>query len=152
MKMMRCSQRDAALIAALVAVWEQSVRATHTFLSAQEIEALKPCVPEALAAVETLVVACAEDKPVGFMGVQEGRLEMLFLAPEWRGCGLGRALLEEGIRRYGVETLTVNAQNPQAVGFYTHMGFRTYRRTALDEAGRQYPLLYMRREQGAAES
>ena len=82
--------------------------------------------------------------PVGFMGVQDSRLEMLFLDPNARGQGLGRTLLTYGIERLGVTELTVNEQNPQAVGFYEHMGFSTYRRTETDEEGRPYPLLYMR--------
>ena len=82
--------------------------------------------------------------PLGFMGAQAGRLEMLFLAPEAQGRGLGGQLLEEAIARYGVEELTVNEQNPDAVGFYEHLGFRTYKRTELDEEGRPYPLLYMK--------
>lgn len=39
--------------------------------------------------------------------------------------------------------LTVDEKNPQARDFYVHMG--VYRRTAADEQGRPYPLLYMRR-------
>lgn len=46
----------------------------------------------------------------------------------------------------GVEEVTVNEQNPQAVGFYRHMGFEVYRRTDYDEKGGPYPLLYMRWE------
>ena len=49
-----------------------------------------------------------------------------------------------GIRSCGVREVTVNEQNPQAVGFYAHMGFATYKRTDCDEAGDPYPLLYMR--------
>ena len=48
---------------------------------------------------------------------------------------------------YGVRELTVNEQNPQAVGFYRHMGFETYKRTEQDEQGGPYPLLYMRRKE-----
>lgn len=120
------------------------MRATHTFLSEAEIAEIKPFVPQAIAGVETLVVAAREDEPLGFMGVQDGRLEMLFLDPAARGRGLGRRLLEHGIECLGVIELTVNEQNPQAVGFYEHLGFKTYRRTELDEEGRPYPLLYMR--------
>lgn len=33
---------------------------------------------------------------------------------------------------------------PQAVGFYEHMSFVTYKRTEHDEQGNPYPLLYMK--------
>lgn len=146
MQIIECEEREGALLAALVDVWERSVRATHAFLSKEEILAIREFVPQALSGVEKLVVALEGGVPLGFMGAEAGRLEMLFLAPEARGLGLGRLLLEKAIARYSVEELTVNEQNPQAVGFYEHLGFRTYKRTELDEEGRPYPLLYMRRE------
>lgn len=144
MQIIECEEREGALPAALVDVWERSVRATHAFLSAQEILAIREFVPQALSGVERLVVALEGGVPLGFMGAEAGRLEMLFLAPEARGRGLGRQLLEEAIARYSVEELTVNEQNPDAVGFYEHLGFRIYKRTELDEEGRPYPLLYMK--------
>ena len=52
---------------------------------------------------------------------------------------------EYGAEHYGIREVTVNEQNPQAVGFYEHMGFVTYKRTDRDEQGGPYPLLYMRR-------
>jgi len=91
-----------------------------------------------------LIVAEKEHVPIAFMGVEHGRLEMLFLSPSERGKGLGKQLLQLGIQKYDVRELTVNEQNPQAVGFYEHLGFETYKRTACDEEGRSYPLLYMR--------
>ena len=81
---------------------------------------------------------------VAFIGIENGRLEMLFVLPSERGKGIGKRLLMYGIENYGVNELTVNEQNPQAVGFYEHLGFRTYKRTELDEQGGAYPLLYMR--------
>lgn len=69
---------------------------------------------------------------------------MLFIAPGEQGRGLGRKLIQWGIQTYGVNKLAVNEQNPQAKGFYGHMGFRVYKRTELDEQGGPYPLLYMR--------
>ena len=136
-------ERTPELIDQLTHVWERSVRATHAFLSEGEIAEIKPFVPQALTGVETLIVAESNGTPVGFMGAQDGRLEMLFLDPSVRGRGLGRLLLTHGIERLGVTELTVNEQNPQAVGFYEHMGFTAYRRTETDEEGRPYPLLYM---------
>lgn len=138
-------ERTPRLVEALTAVWEHSVRATHHFLSESEILRIRAYVPQAVGGVAQLVAAENQaGEPVGFMGVENGRLEMLFLAPEARGCGLGGRLLRCGIEQYGVREVTVNEQNPQAVDFYAHFGFRTYRRTERDEEGGPYPLLYMR--------
>lgn len=137
--------RTPALIEGLVTLWEASVRATHQFLSDAEVEKIKEYVPHALLGVAHLVVAEREPGiPVALMGIEHARLEMLFLSPSEQGKGLGRQLLQLGIRDYGVTELTVNEQNPQAVGFYEHLGFETYKRTEHDEAGDPYPLLYMR--------
>ena len=146
MKLVEKTRRDSELTAQLLTVWERSVQATHTFLSGEEIAKIKPCVPQALEQVPHLIVL--EDEggaPAAFMGIAERKLEMLFLDPEVRGKGYGRRLLQYGIERYAVQEVTVNEQNPQAVGFYEHMGFQSYRRTEQDEQGGPYPLLYMRR-------
>ncbi len=70
------------------------------------------------------------------------RLEMLFLAADERGVGLGRQMLECAVRHYGVRKLTVNAQT---VGFYEHTGSFRLKADGMDEAGERFPLLYMRR-------
>ena len=146
MKLYEVSQREPQLICQLTTIWEDSVRATHLFLSEAEIQKIKAYVPQALTGVSHLLVAeKMPGQPVAFMGLEGPRLEMLFLSPAERGAGLGRQLLEYGIRHYHLQKLTVNEQNPQAVGFYQHMGFETYRRTDCDEQGGPYPLLYMKR-------
>ena len=53
---------------------------------------------------------------------------------------------QESIEKYDVNELTVNEQNPNAKGFYEHMGFKTYKRAELAEQGNPYPILYMRLE------
>ena len=96
------------------------MRATHHFLSSREIEQIKEYVPGALNLVPGLVIAREESgAPVGFMGV------------------------EYGMKHCGVKSVTVNEQNPEAKGFYEHMGFCVYKRTDCDEQGAPYPLLYM---------
>lgn len=77
MKIYEVQERTVQLTASLLRVWEDSVRATHHFLSDAEVLQIKEYVP-------------------------------------------------------------------QAVGFYEHFGFETYKRTACDEAGNPYPLLYMK--------
>ena len=144
MKLYEVQDRSPSLLDVLLEIWEQSVRATHLFLSDAEVKNIKAYVPQALKSVEHLIAAETE-KPIAFMGVQNGRLEMLFLAPEERGKGIGKQMLQYGIENYGIAELTVNEQNPQAVGFYAHMGFEAYKRTEFDEEGHPYPLLYMKR-------
>ena len=147
MRITETTERTPVLIEQLLEVWERSVRATHLFLSEDEIRSIKDYVPKALQGIAHLVVA--EDmsgNPVAFMGIEAGSLEMLFVAPEERGKGLGKRLIRYGIENYGLERLAVNEQNPQAKGFYEHMGFTVYKRTELDEQGNPYPLLYMKRD------
>lgn len=145
MKVFKVKNRTSELIAQVVKVWESSEHATHLFLSDGEIEHIKIYVPQLLREVPHLFLA--EDEaghPVAFMGVADRSLEMLFVAPEMRSCGIGKQLVTYGIENYAIETLTVNEQNPQAIGFYEHVGFHAYKRTKLDEQGNPYPLLYMR--------
>ena len=146
MNITEAADRTPDMIRRLLGVWEASVRATHLFLSESEITSIKAYVPQALAGVAHLILAEDESGvPAAFMGIADGTLEMLFIAPEERGKGLGKRLIQYGIERYGIEQLAVNEQNPQARGFYEHMGFTVYKRTDHDEQGNPYPLLYMRR-------
>ena len=146
MNIMETTERNSALIQNLLEIWESSVKATHLFLSGDEINAIKPYVPQALTDVPALIVAENENgNPVGFMGIADQRLEMLFVSAQERGKGIGKRLLAYGMEQYSIKELTVNEQNPLAKGFYEHMGFEVYKRTALDEQGNPYPLLYMKR-------
>lgn len=145
MRITNVEERTPLLIGQLTGIWEKSVKATHLFLSDIEIEEIKQYVPQALAGIAHLIVAENDSKsPVAFMGVEEQKLEMLFIVPEERGNGLGKRLIQYGIDNYSIKELAVNEQNPLAKGFYEHMGFQAYKRTDHDEQGKPYPLLYMR--------
>lgn len=147
MRIVKAEERNERLIENLLEVWESSVKATHLFLSHDEINAIKQYVPQALKEIPTLVIAENEaGKPVGFMGIANQMLEMLFVSNESRGQGIGKQLLQYGIEKCSIAELAVNEQNPLAKGFYEYMGFEVYKRTELDEQGNPYPLLYMKRE------
>ena len=144
MRIVEVTYRTPDLLNRLLEVWESSVRATHLFLSNDEIKSIKKYVPQALNEITHLIIAKNEaGSPVAFMGIENGTLEILFISSEERGRGLGKRLIQYGIKRYAVERLAVNEQNSQAKGFYEHMGFRVYKRTDQDEQGKPYPLLYM---------
>ena len=144
MNIFKVDTRSEDLINSLVVVWEKSVRATHLFLSEDEILNIKEYVPQALSGVENLIVAEDNNNLVGFMGIEKESLEMLFIAPEEFGKGLGKELIKLGIKSYLVKKVAVNEQNPKAKGFYEHIGFKVYKRIEVDEQGNPYPLLYMK--------
>ena len=135
------------LINELLKIWVDSVKATHLFLSNEEIENIKKYVPLALKEVQHLIVMNNEKNiPIAFMGINGEKLEMLFIKNSERGKGLGKKLLLYGIENYNVRELTVNEQNPNAKEFYEHIGFKIYRKSELDEQGNPYPILYMKLE------
>lgn len=146
MKIYQVENRTQSLLDQLVVVWEGSVRTTHLFLSNEEVLAIKEYVPQALAGVQYLYVAENDEGiPVGFMGIEGQKLEMLFIDANQRGTGVGKQLLNLGFEKHQVNELAVNEQNPQAVGFYEHLGFKVVDRSELDEQGNPYPILIMKR-------
>ena len=145
MEIANIKDRNSNIIQELTALWRCSVIQTHTFLIDQDIDEIEKDVPQALKDVEYLIVAKQGSEYLGFMGIDNQRIEMLFLAPHHIGKGIGRKLVEYGIKKHQIAEVTVNEQNPNAVGFYEHIGFNTYKRTDFDEQGRPFPLLYMRR-------
>lgn len=130
--------------AEIVEVWEASVRASHHFLSEEDIRFLRPLVrDEFLAAVDLYCARDGAGRILGFMGVADGKVEMLFLAPDSRGKGLGRLLLRFAVDGLGADKVDVNEQNPAALGFYEHMGFRVVSRSPVDGLGKPFPILHM---------
>ncbi|SIQ07256.1 GNAT family N-acetyltransferase [Maribacter ulvicola] len=128
----------------VVELWESSVRATHDFLKEQDIEYFKPLILNTyLDAVELRCIRNNDKKIVGFLGVADHNLEILFIHPEYRGKSIGKTLLDYSIDHLGVTKVDVNEQNEQAVGFYKHCGFETLKRSELDSFGKPYPMLHM---------
>ncbi len=127
----------------LVAVWRSAVDATHDFLAAEHREEIESHLASDYFPQVALFVAVRGGVPVGFAGVAEGNLEMLFVDAAARGTGVGSALLSFVIAGHGVRTVDVNEQNAQAVGFYRSRGFRVTCRSELDDQGRPYPLVHM---------
>ncbi len=136
--------RTKLLVENLTAVWEASVRATHEFLNENDIIALRPFVETALREVEHLIVAYENHGPVGFMGIDKDKLEMLFLDPHCIGTGIGKRLITKAILEYGVLYVDVNEQNPKAEKFYYHFGFTLYERTEADDMGNPFPVLKLK--------
>jgi putative acetyltransferase len=105
-------------------------------------------VAEALdgGALELWALVGDDDVPLGFIGLDGDDISALFLEPAWRGRGGGRRLVGHAqALRGGALTVDVNEQNPGAVGFYEALGFTVVGRSPLDDGGRPFPLLHLRR-------
>jgi ribosomal protein S18 acetylase RimI-like enzyme len=90
--------------------------------------------PSGTGAAELLwVVEAGRGEIVGCCGVREGgsgvwEMHALYLAPEWRGFGLGRALVEQAVRalqRSGSLRLecAVPVETPEALSLLRRLGF-----------------------------
>lgn len=137
-------QRSAKEVQEMLQVWESSVRATHDFLTEKDIEYLKPLVKIGLTQVETMVCVKDDNMIKAFMGIDKGKIEMLFIKDEYRGNGIGKKLILYAIDKYNVKHVDVNEQNKKAVGFYIHLGFKKFDRSELDGQGNSFPILHMK--------
>lgn len=137
--------RTDELINALTALWEASIRATHDFLTPKDILKLTPFVKTGLKTIEHLVTVSDKKHQAAFMGIEGDKIAMLFVSPDCFGRGFGKALATLAITEYGVQYVDVNEQNPQAVGFYRHIGFKVFDRAEKDGQGNRFPILKMQR-------
>ncbi len=77
------SARPPEIISGLLGIWEASVRASHHFLTEDDIRSLCPLAEEAIRQIETLWVVEEGNVRIGFIGIQSGKIEMLFLHPDY---------------------------------------------------------------------
>lgn len=130
---------------ALTDLWLRSVRATHPFVSEEDIRFFLPIVRDAaLVKLEVWVLCSDSGDLMGFMGLDGNDVSSLFLAPEHLRRGGGRRLIRHAQELKGPLTVEVNEQNAAACRFYEACGFVAEGRSELDRTGRPYPLLYMR--------
>lgn len=127
----------------LVEIWLEAVRATHLFLTEDDIQFFHPLVRDEYLPALEVIVAEIDGQPVGFAGLDGSKLEMLFVDPARHGSGAGRTLIGHLTADRGPLTVDVNEQNPLALGFYLAHGFRVVSRSPLDGTGRPFPLLHL---------
>ena len=126
----------------LMEIWESAVLSTHDFLKEEDFLYYKERLPVYFQYVNLFGFE-QEGILIGFMGIAEGNLEMLFIDNKYRGAGIGKKLITYAIDNLQVTKVDVNEQNVQAVGFYEYMGFIIYKRSNLDGEGKEYPILHM---------
>ncbi|MCI5968718.1 glutamine-hydrolyzing GMP synthase [Helicobacter sp.] len=132
---------------ALVDLWEDSIRDSHNFLKESDIATLKPEVSELLKVSENTLVVTDDAIFLGFLGVEQNRIEMLFVHPKFFKRGVGIALLREAfmrsLRQYDSIVVDCNVENVRGLRFYTQLGFKEIGRSQKDSKGRDFPMVHL---------
>ena len=129
----------------LIEVWLRSVRATHHFLSEEDIAFLLPLIREGpWSAMETWMLETEEGELAGIMSLAEDRMEALFLAPECLHQGQGTRLVNHAKKMKRDLFVDVNEQNQGACAFYEACGFTAFSRSVSDAQGKPFPLIHMK--------
>ena len=136
------------MLTALLDLWEDSVRVSHTFLNKQHIAEIKPEVKAALQSSQNIIVATDKKDFLGFIGVEDNKIEMLFVASKSFRKGVGKALLKEALEQYLKDypyiLVDCNEQNAQGLAFYESLGFEVVGRSEKDSAGRDFPIVHLK--------
>lgn len=128
----------------ILAIWEKSVLATHDFLSLTDFVEIKELVANINFNDFQVFCSVYENTVMGFIGVADEKVEMLFLDPKYFGYGIGKKLLTFAVDELNADKVDVNEQNTKALKFYQNFGFEIVERTDKDDQGRNYPLLRMK--------
>jgi len=128
---------------AIIDLWELSVRASHFFLPEEYLQQIKSLLPSILPVVKLFVYLDERNTIKGFLGVTEGKIEMLFIHPDKRRHGIGSLLNKFAMEKLHTYKVDVNEQNEQAVGFYKKNGYEVVGRTEVDGLGKPFPILQM---------
>lgn len=140
------SLRNETLIDKLTIIWQKSVEATHLFLSPQDIKDILPQVVIGLKQIPILLVSFTDDdEPIGFAGIADDKLEMLFLSPDYFQQGIGYKMISTAIQDYQIKYVDVNEQNLKALKFYLRQGFTIFKRSPLDSDNRPFPILHLKK-------
>ncbi|MCG7505314.1 acetyltransferase [Mesorhizobium retamae] len=130
--------------ARLVDIWLAAVRATHEFLTEEDIQFFLPKLRDQyIPALEVYIAEDDDGQLLGFSGLDGANLEMLFIDPAHHGFGIGKLLVDHAVALKGPLKVDVNEQNPGALAFYLKCGFTQVGRSEFDGTGKPFPLLHL---------
>lgn len=137
-------QANKAHHAAILQLWEDSIQQTHHFLAQADIQFYKKQLTESLLhEVNLFCLQAPSGELLGFMGIKQISLEMLFIHPRYMRKGLGKALVQTAKQSFGISKVNVNEQNFHALAFYKACGFEVVGRSEHDGSGRPYPIIHL---------
>ena len=127
----------------IIECWEKSVRTTHKFLKPEEITYYKPLVLKyGLPQCSGIWGFKGNNQVIGFMGIRDDKIEMLFLSPLHLRKGHGTELVKFALQQRHCRFVDVNEENQAAYKFYQHLGFTVLSRDETDDCGKPHPILH----------
>ncbi|MDR0549609.1 MAG: GNAT family N-acetyltransferase [Deltaproteobacteria bacterium] len=141
--------RTPSLLAELVELWRESVKASHAFLTPDDVLTIRPQVTNLLATADGLAVRRdPQGRTLGFLALNKLKVEALFLAPWARGQGYGRELMSWASQK-GARYVDVNVDNHQALGFYRYLGFELFDQGHSQVGPKSLGLYHLRLKEGS---
>ncbi len=126
-------------------IWYDGNLEAHDFIDKEYWDRNFGYVKRALSEAEVYVYEI-NGYVVGFVGIDEGYLEGLFVDKEYRGLGVGTKLVDYIKERYDFFTLHVFENNYGAVTFYENRGLIKKEESIHEDLGEVEYLMYYRRK------
>ena len=103
-------------------IWLLSNLEAHGFIRQDYWRGCLDSVSDAISAAE-VYTALSGSEIVGFIGLNEGQIEGIFVDGEHRSKGVGKSLIDFAKELYPKLSLCVYEKNERAVDFYRREGF-----------------------------
>lgn len=126
-------------------IWYDGNLEAHDFIDREYWDRNFGYVKRALSEAEVYVYE-VNGYVVGFVGIDDGYLEGLFVDKEYRGLGIGTKLVDYIKEKYDFFTLHVFENNYGAVVFYENRGLIKKEESVHEDLGEVEYLMYYRRK------
>lgn len=131
----------------LVDIWLRATLASHDFIPAAFWHAQVQDMRHVYLPYSQVWVCERDGVVAGFYALVDEQLAAIFVAPQWQGQGVGKALMAHAKSQRNQLQLQVYQRNRKSLGFYLSQGF-TVQGERMDEATGQ-PEYDMRWVRGA---
>lgn len=129
---------------AIMYIWYQGNIKAHSFIDEEYWRRNFNYVRRAISESEVYVYEF-EGKVVGFIGLDQGYVQGLFVHPDFTGEGIGTRLLNYIKEDLDFFTLHVFEQNKRAVAFYEKMGLKIKETEINEDLGEVEYYMYYRK-------
>ena len=119
----------------LMEAWEAASASAHPFLPPEYVDEVRKSIPTLyLPNAETSVVE-VDGRVVGFIALLGSEVGAIFVAPDYQGKGLGRALMDKAREEKGQLEVEVFLENEIGCAFYRRYGFEMIAEKTHEETG-----------------